>query len=30
MNEAIRKVTNSKEDYRTYERLLKDEKQVDA
>lgn len=30
MNEAIRKAADSKEDYRAYERLLKDGKQVDA
>ena len=30
MCEAIRKANDSKEDYRAYERLLKDGKQVDA
>lgn len=30
MYEAIRKANDSKEDYRAYERLLKDGKQVDA
>ena len=30
MDEAIRKAINSKEDYKAYEKLLKDGKQVDA
>ena len=30
MDDAIRKASNSKEDYRAYEKLLKDGKQVDA
>ncbi len=30
MYEAIRKANNSNEDYAIYERLLKEEKQVDA
>ena len=30
LDEAIRHASNSKEDYRAYERLLKDGKQVDA
>lgn len=30
MNDAIKKANNSKEDYKTYEKLLKDGKKVDA
>lgn len=30
MEEAIRKAISSKEDYRAYEKLLKDGKQIDA
>ena len=30
LNEAIRHASNSKEDYAAYERLLKEEKKVDA
>ena len=30
MKDAIRKANNSKEDYKAYERLLKEGKQVDA
>ena len=30
MEDAIRKANDSKEDYRSYEKLLKDGKQVDA